>query len=187
MDLKEEEELVRAAKKIKEGTNIPFGKLYEAYEPKIKKFFLARSNDETLAQDLTSKAFIKALDGLDSYQWQGLPFSSWLFRIARNIFFDHLRSTRGKTTLSFDETIQPKGESEVPAFEQLAHADEEEWLAHLLFTLQPREREIIYLKFYEGLTNRAIAKVTKLSETNVGTILYRTLKRLRNDLRSQRT
>ncbi|MDP2734985.1 MAG: sigma factor, partial [bacterium] len=104
MDIKEEEKLIREAKKIKRGPNQPFGKIYEQYAPKVRGYFLARTEELSLAEDLTSRTFEKALDGLDSFQWQGIPFSSWLFTIARNTFFDHLRAEKGKKKTSLEAT-----------------------------------------------------------------------------------
>lgn len=181
MDIREEERLIKEAKKIKDRPNLPFGKLYEAYQPKVRGYFLSRLKEVAITEDLTSKTFAKALEGLDGFRWQGIPFSAWLFRIARNTFFDHLRSTRGKHKIEIEEAPPLKSDLYNP-IEDLQEKEEEELLARSLLRLPSREREIIYLKFYEGLTNRAIAKVTGLSETNVGTILYRTLKRLREEL-----
>lgn len=183
MDLTEEEKLIRAAQKINSGPNLPFGKLYESYHSKVKSYFLSRTRDEQLAQDLSSQTFAKALSGIDSFRWQGLPFSAWLFRIARNTFFDHLRSVKNKPKIEF-EKISFSRADHTNLFDETQQNEEEEWVASLLFTLKPKEREIIYLKFYEGLTNRAIAKIVDLSETNVGTIIYRALKRLREDLKN---
>ncbi len=181
MDTHEEEKLIRAAQKIKGGPNHPFGKLYQIYAPKVKGYFLARLADEDLAEDLSSLTFQKALRGLGSFQWQGIPFSAWLFRIARNIFFDHLRSERGKQKVALDENRLFKGDLPTQ-LEELEEGEENAFLKGALAKIPPREKEIVYLKFYEGLTNRAIAKITGLSETNVGTILYRTLRKLREEL-----
>lgn len=183
MDLKEEEKLIRAAQKTKGGPNLPFGQLYKAYAPRVKKFFLKRLGDEEVAQDLTSQVFEKALGGLNSFRWQGVPFSAWLFRISRNLFFDYLRAGKGKWKVPIEEMPHLKGDFPTQ-FEELKQTQENELLNQALIQLPPREREIVYLKFYEGLTNRGIAKITKLSETNVGTILYRTLRQLREDLRN---
>ncbi|MEX0587473.1 MAG: sigma-70 family RNA polymerase sigma factor [Patescibacteria group bacterium] len=183
MDIHEEEKLVRAAQKIKSGPNAPFGELYQHYASRVKKFFLKRLADETLADDLSSKTFEKALHGLGKFRWQGIPFSAWLFRIARNVFFDHLRSERGKKHVSLEKTA-PLKSNLTTQFEELEQAQEHELLWKAIAKLAGREREIVYLKFYEGHTNRIIAEITQLSETNVGTILYRTLRKLREDLKN---
>lgn len=182
MDLREEEKLIRAAQKITGGPNLPFGKLYESYQPKVRGYFLSRLREAAIAEDLTSKTFAKALEGLDGFRWQGVPFSAWLFRIARNTFFDHLRSIKGKPRITLEEVAPLQVADLSNPQDEFQEKEEEEWLASILFKLPFREREIIYLKFYEGLTNRAISKVTNLSETNVGTILYRTLRNLREKL-----
>lgn len=185
MDIKKEEKLVRAAqrRKVKGGQNLPFGELYQAYASKVEGYFISRVVNKDLAEDLTSKTFQKALDGLDSFRWQGLPFSAWLFRIARNVFFDHLRSERGNRKARLDDT--PPLKSDLPTqFEELEESEENALLKKALAKIPPREQEIVYLKFYEGLTNRAIAKITGLSETNIGTILYRTLRKLREELKN---
>jgi len=181
MDLKEEEKLVRAAQRVKSGPNAPFGELYQNYALRVRKFFLKRMADEDLADDLSSKTFEKALHGLEKFQWQGVPFSAWLFRIARNVLFDHLRAGKDKKMVSLEKAPTLKGDLPTQ-FEELEQLQENELLWQALAKLPGREKEIVYLKFYEGHTNRVIAEITKLSETNVGTILYRTLRKLREDL-----
>ncbi|PIS12558.1 RNA polymerase subunit sigma-24 [candidate division WWE3 bacterium CG09_land_8_20_14_0_10_47_33] len=183
MDLKEEEKLIRQAKAVKSGENKPFAKLYQFYYPKVKNYFLSRTGDETKTEDLTSKVFEKALVGLDSFQWQGIPFSAWLFRIAQNTLFDTFRSRYTTQNIALDKLPPIKTEGAGPE-EAAIQNENHEILERLLFKLPQRERDIIYMKFYEGYTNRAIATHLGLSETNVGTILYRTLRRLRQDLQN---
>lgn len=181
MNLHEEEKLIKQAKAIRVGENKPFGQLYQFYYPKVRNYFLSRTGDEKKAEDLASKVFEKALTGIDSYQWQGVPFSSWLFKIAQNTFFDSLRRERGKRRISLEDAPPIKTEEAGP--EEIAtQGEDREVLERHLFRLPRRERDIIYMKFYKGYTNRAIAKLTGLSETNVGTILYRTLRKLRKQL-----
>lgn len=181
MDLREEEKLIKQAKAVKAGENKPFAKLYQSYYPKVKGYFLTRLGNETEAEDLTSKVFEKALAGLANFQWQGIPFSAWLFKIAQNTLFDAFRSARTKPKVSL-EKVPPLRTEESGPEEITIQTESYEILEQLLFKLPQRERDIIYMKFYEGYTNRAIAKLTGLSETNVGTILYRTLRNLRQDL-----
>ena len=183
MDLNEEGKLIKQAKAVrgKGGENKPFGKLYKFYRPKVRNYFLGRLGDEKKAEDLTSRVFEKALAGIDSFQWQGVPFSSWLFKIAQNTLFDFFRSSRKRKKVPIENLPTIKSEGAGP--EEIAEqAESSEALEHLLFELPKRERDIVYMKFYEGYTNRAIAKLTDLSETNVGTILYRTLRKLRKHL-----
>ena len=183
MDLKEEEKLVKKAQKINKGENKPFGKLYRHYYPRVKRYFLSRVDTVEEAEDLASQVFEKALSGLGSFQWQGVPFSAWLFKIAQNTLFDSFRKNKTKPQVSL-EKLPPIESGQAGPEEEAFRKESAETLTQLLQRLPQREREIVYLKFYEGHTNRSIASLTGLSETNVGTILYRTLKKLRKDLQS---
>jgi RNA polymerase sigma factor (sigma-70 family) len=181
MNPKEEEKLIKQAKAVKSGENVPFGKLYRNYHPKVKGYLLARVADERKAEDLTARVFEKALAGLPGFHWQGVPFSAWLFKIARNTLFDSFRAEKGKRRVSIEDL--PHLETKDAGPEEIAARSEGfEILEEALLRLPEREKEIVYMKFYEGCTNRAIAKHTGLSETNVGTILYRTLRKLRKEL-----
>mgnify|MGYP001223979479 CR=1 FL=1 len=139
---------------------------------------------EERAEDLTSEVFEKALAGLGSFQWQGVPFSAWLFKIAQNTLFDSFRKEKAKPKVSLEE-LPPLEGSQIGPEEAAFRGESQEIMTGILRKLPQREREIIYLKFYEGHTNRNIAKLTGLSETNVGTILYRTLRRMREDLQER--
>ena len=183
MNLKEEEKLIKQAKAVKRGENKPFGELYKFYHPKVKNYFLSRVGDEKKAEDLASRVFEKALKGLTSFQWQGVPFSAWLFRIAQNTLFDAFRAERARPKRSIEALPPLKSKTAGPE-ETAIQTEGHEIVERLLFKLPRREKGIIYMKFYEGYTNRTIAKLTGLSETNVGTILYRTLRKLRRELSS---
>jgi RNA polymerase sigma-70 factor (ECF subfamily) len=62
-----------------------FDKIYLFYAEKIKNYFRPRvSNDEFIAEDLTSQTFEKAIKNIQTFKWQGVSFSSWLYKIANN-------------------------------------------------------------------------------------------------------
>ena len=80
MTQEEEQLIVKEAK----TNNESFVKLYDYYYPKILGYCFRRTLDLNLSKDLTSETFLKAFTGIEKYQWRGIPFSSWLFRIASN-------------------------------------------------------------------------------------------------------
>ncbi|MFC1621963.1 RNA polymerase sigma factor [Patescibacteria group bacterium] len=175
MDLKKEKRLIELARKDKKH----FGPLYKHYVRHIMKYFSFRLNNNQIAEELTSQTFEKALKGLDNFQWQGVSFSAWLYRIARNTLVDYYRKNEKRSKVSsLDDTFEPEGDSPTPP-EQVEIAFEQEYLHKLLNELPQRDRDIIYMKFFDGYTNRVIAKTTGLSETNVGTIVYRAIRKLR--------
>ena len=163
-----------------------FAPLYEHYKTPIQNFFSYRLTDPIAAEELTSTVFEKALKGIDNFQWQGVSFSAWLFRIARNTLIDHYRE-QGKSSekvSQLDHSIDiPSKEKSIP--DQIETKFAEELLYEILSELPTREQEIIYMKFFDGYTNRLIAQLTGISETNVGTIVYRAIKKLRGIYRDR--
>lgn len=175
LDPKIEKRIIEEARKEK----AKFGPLYKHYKKYIFEFFTYRVEDYNTAEELTSVVFEKALKGLDNFQWQGVPFSAWLYRIARNTLIDHYRKKAKNKEISSLELIQELPSKEKQPHEIVETMFTEELLYNILQELPSREKEIIYLKFFDGYTNKIIAEITSLSETNVGTILYRTIRKLR--------
>jgi RNA polymerase sigma-70 factor (ECF subfamily) len=143
--------------------------------PRVFNYFRYRGFDRPTAEDLTSAAFEKAWRARDRYRHDRAAVSTWLLAIARNVATDHLRRSRAHVPLE-DESLR---QDETPEQAAIAAAERRR-LRVLLGELPERERELIALKYAAGATNRAIAKLTGLSESNVGTILHRTVAALRS-------
>ena len=149
--------------------------LYAEQLPRVYNFFRYRVGDGPVAEDLTSRTFEKAWRGRFRYRRDLAAFGTWLLAIARNVATDHYRARRVHAPLDAAAAV-----SEGPTPEELSERRSDfELLARLLGTLPDRERELIALKYGAGLTNRAIAAAVNLSESNVGTILHRTVQTLR--------
>lgn len=154
-----------------------FEKLYSLYSGKISKYFKYRVNDEFIADDLTSQTFEKALKSIKQFQWQGIPFSAWIYRIASNTLIDYYRKQSHNSNAPFDHNnLLDKSILPEAAAIELDYGNS---IKALIGKLSNRDQQIIIMKFYEGYTNKVIAKRTGLSETNVGTIINRALKKLR--------
>ena len=153
---------------------VDWSALYADELPRVYNFFRYRVYDHQVAQDLTATTFEKAWRSRDRYRRDRSGFSTWLFTIAHNVAVDYYRRRRTDVPLEVDVLSDA-----APLDEAQQHRDDVQQLKRLLAPLPPRERELIALKYGAGLTNRAIAHVTGLSETNVGTILHRLVKQLR--------
>ena len=149
--------------------------LYELELPRIYNFFRYRVGDGPEAEDLTATTFEKAWRARQRYRRDLASFRTWLFAIARNVAIDHFRQKRDHAPLEEAEGL-PGGET--PEDAAVRRSDVAR-LSHLLSLLPERERELLALKYGAGLTNRAIARMTGLSESNVGTIVHRTVALLR--------
>ena len=155
---------------------VDWNAVYADELPRVYNFFRYRVYDHQAAQDLTATTFEKAWRSRERYRRDRSGFSAWLFTIARNVAVDYYRRRRPDVSLEVDVPSDA-----APLDEAQQRRDDVQQLKRLLAPLPPRERELIALKYGAGLTNRAIARVTGLSETNVGTILHRLVQHLRTE------
>jgi RNA polymerase sigma-70 factor (ECF subfamily) len=126
---------------------------------------------------LTSRTFEKAWSARARYRRDLAAFSTWLLSIARNVATDHLRAQRPHLPLEAADDVST---GRTPHDEASLDSDLAR-LGMLLNKLPQREQEIVALKYGAEATNRAIAELTGLSESNVGTILHRVVQALRRD------
>lgn len=161
-----------------------FAELYRQYLPRVLNYVRLRVGDESLAQDLTAGTFERAFAKRGQLRNQD-AFGGWLFRIARNELAQHFRrhgGSRGQVDLAAALSVpdgDPQPDEETAIRQELAE------LVEAVATLSEREQEIIRLRFVAGLTNRAIAKVLGLGESNVAVIQFRAIRRLRDRLRDR--
>jgi RNA polymerase sigma-70 factor, ECF subfamily len=149
--------------------------LYVDQVPRVYNFFRYRIGNSVEAEDLTSTTFEKAWRARHRYRRDLAAFSTWLMTIARNVATDHLRTAKRHAGLEAGMNV---GGGSIPEDEISRDSD----LARLLVLVEglpDRDKELLALKFGANLTNRAIAQLTALSESNVGTILHRLTGQLR--------
>lgn len=149
--------------------------LYSDQLPRIYNYFRFRVGVCADAEDLTARTFEKAWRARGRYRRDLAGFSTWLFTIAHNVAMDFLRSQRPHVPLDAAPDIHAGGTPEQDAERDSDLAR----LSALTAYLSERERELIALKYGAALDNRQIARLTQLTESNVGTILHRTVQALR--------
>jgi RNA polymerase sigma-70 factor (ECF subfamily) len=150
--------------------------VYREQVPRLYNFFRYRTGDGGIAQELTSRTMMRAWRYRQSYRADLGAFGAWLFQIARRVAIDYLRERSNAPLPLYEATHQSDDASLETEVQQRRDAEK---LYHLLATLPQRDQEIISLKYGAEMTNRDIARVLDISESNVGTILHRTLKKLR--------
>jgi RNA polymerase sigma-70 factor (ECF subfamily) len=148
--------------------------VYREEMPRVFNYFRYRGFERATAEDLTSATFEKAWRARDRYRKDRAAASTWLLAIARNAATDHLR--RSRATVPLVEASVPDERTPEEAALRGEHIRR---LRELLSELPERERELLALKYGAEATNRAIATITGLGESNVGTILHRTIGTLR--------
>jgi len=153
-----------------------FEALYRASRDDLYAYVASLLRDRAAAEDVTAQAFERAFRRRGSFSRRRGEPRAWLFGIARNAALDELRR-RGRTAaLDVDpEDVEAQAAPEDGAELALRRATVRTALAGL----ELRERELVALKFFGGLSNGEVARVIGVSESNAGTLIHRTLKKLR--------
>jgi RNA polymerase sigma-70 factor, ECF subfamily len=152
-----------------------FEELYRASRDDVYAYVATMLRDRFAAEDVTALAFERAYRKRGSFRpGRGSP-RAWLFGIARNAALDELRR-RGRTEPvdgepADEDAVSFEDEAEIGARRVAVRAG--------LQSLQPRERELVALKFFAGLSNTELAAVLGTSETNAGTRVHRAIHKLR--------
>ena len=153
-----------------------FGELYEKYFDRIFNFVYRQTNDEDLTPDLTSQSFFIALKNVDRYQFRGVPFSAWLYKIATNEVNKHYRKKKQTKVFSIEE---------VRIMELMKQADEEYneeiviRLMNYLKELPTDMLQVLELRFFEDKDFKEIAFILDITESGAKMRTYRALDRLR--------
>lgn len=154
---------------------IHFDALYRASRDDLYAYVSTLLRDRTAAEDVTALAFERAYRHQERFDPRRGSERAWLFGIARNAALDELRRRRRVAALQVDapdEDIADAAKSAELALRRRAVRD-------ALTTLDPRERELVALKFFAGLSNAELASVVGVSVSNAGTMLHRAVQKLR--------
>jgi len=162
-----------------------FAGFYQEYLPKVFRYVSYRIKDTHAAEDLTSVVFEKALTNFKSFRREKASFSTWIFTIARNTLTDHYRSLQRQATVPLDDPMPVAGKELSPE-EEYDREEELQQLNACLALLSQTEQEIISLKFGAEMTNRQIASMLSMTESNIGIIVFRAIRKLRDNFREKK-
>ncbi|MGB1251686.1 MAG: RNA polymerase sigma factor [Candidatus Promineifilaceae bacterium] len=172
----DETALIAAAKVNQDA----FGEIYRRYVERIYNYIYYRTGNRDEAQDLTARVFHRAMKHIPNYQDKGVPFSAWLYRIARNLVANWHRDQNRRQMVSYEEIMHSQhGEGSPESLMQLVQSEE-----HLLATVRrlPVERqELLILKFLHELPNAEIGAIMDRSEGAIKSLYHRTLTSLREE------
>jgi RNA polymerase sigma-70 factor (ECF subfamily) len=171
-----ENEIEQLVDRARKGDDTAFGALYDAFAPRVYRFFRFRVETDEAAEDLTQRVFLKMIEQLTHYQSRGVPFAAWLFRVARNAWIDEHRLSRSNVPL---EALADIAGEEAGPEELAAHAFDWEILRRELGHLPADQREVIACRFFAGLSPRETAAQMGRSEGSVRVLQHRALAALR--------
>jgi RNA polymerase sigma-70 factor (ECF subfamily) len=166
--------LVRAAQ---DGSADAFGEIYDHYVDRVFKFIYYRVGDRTVAEDLTSETFLRALRSISSISYQGRDIGAWLTTIARNIALDHATSARSRWevgTAELTENGLSLDSAEVTVLSRLRN----ERLREAIGELSEEQQACIVLRFMDGLSVAETAHAMGKNEGSIKGLQHRAVKRL---------
>lgn len=160
-----------------------FDVLYELHFDRVYFFIVSRVHDRTIAEDLTSEVFHKALANLLNYQWRGTPFSAWLFRIASNAIVDHFkRSDRERRASELDHPLAQPDLSST----DLDFIEHHVYFFRLVEQLPEIQRRVLCERFVEERSIREIARHLSKTEGAIKQLQFRALQTLRAQMGDRR-
>lgn len=153
-----------------------FAPLYKKYYEAIFRYVYKRVDEEETAYDITSCVFVKALSSLPRYEFRGVPFSSWLFRIAKSELYQSFRDKKAQRTVSLDSVTI------VQFIDELNEDFSEEQritLLNSLKLLKDHQLQLIEMRFFEKRSFKEIGEIVGLTENNAKVKTFRALVKLK--------
>ncbi|HEY5628028.1 MAG TPA: sigma-70 family RNA polymerase sigma factor [Candidatus Limnocylindrales bacterium] len=175
----DDEAIDRLVEAAQSGDPDAFGALFDRYYVPVYRFVAARIGRPSDAEDLAQLVFVKALEALPRYESRGIPFGGWLFRLARNVVIDHIRTRREHATL---DIVTERSSDEASPDDLAVLRQEMDSVAHALRRLTPEQREAIELRFFAGLSAKEAAEAMGRQEGTVRGLQFRAIAALRRDL-----
>jgi RNA polymerase sigma-70 factor (ECF subfamily) len=162
-----------------------FGILYDEYHPQIYRFVFLKVSLKEDAEDLTHQVFVNALEHMPGYRHKGFPFSSWLYRIARNAVIDHYRTRRDKVSLEdADPEVFALGESIQADANRALEIDK---VRRAIKQLSHLHQDVIIMRFVEELAIQEVAAALKKSEGAIKLLQHRAIAELQRILSETET
>ncbi len=174
----DERAIVSAAQR---GDQDALGSLYESFFPRVYRYVATRLGNPEDAEDVTEEIFLRIIDNLGSFEFRGLPFGAWVFRIARNEVVSHVRRQKVRSaTAPLDELIPDANADHVSEVEtQLTIAV----VRQAAEKLPEAQRQVIALRFGAGLSVAETAQALKKTENNVKVLQHKAIAKLQQLVR----
>lgn len=173
-----ENEIIEAAKKNPQR----FEPIYKKYHEQIFRYVYQRMEDKEQAFDVTSQVFLKAITKLHKYEFKGVPFSSWLYRIAMSEVYQYLKDNSANRNVN----IETSGLSEIiDEFEDEERFEEQQKLIKVIGELPEDELQIIEMRYFEKRSYREIGEILGIAENNAKVKTFRIVGKLKKLFQQQ--
>ena len=153
-----------------------FDVLYDKYYKSIFVFVYRRTGNEELSADITSQVFLKALINIPKFEYKGVPFSAWLFRIAFNEINMYFRKNNADRVVSLERGNMKEMITEV---QEETSSDAEKKMMTALATMDPNDIQLIELRFFEKRSFAEVGNIIGVTENNAKVKVYRILDKIK--------
>ncbi len=153
-----------------------FAPIYNKYYESIFRYIYKRVDEQEAAFDITSNVFVKALGALNKFEFRGVPFSSWLFRIAKSELYQSFRDKKANRTINIDMVTIVQI---VDEFCDDYTEENRQKLMKSLTLLKENELQLIEMRFFEKRSFREIGEILDLTENNAKVKTFRALIKLK--------
>lgn len=175
------EQVWRLVHAAQDGDAKAFGELYDRYVDVVHRYVLFRVGDRSLAEDLTSETFLRALRRISSISYQGRDVGAWFITIARNLVLDHVKSSRYRLEVTTPDVADSSnwvaGVNSGPEHDVIAAAIKAE-LMRCVAKLNKDQQECIKLRFLQGLSVAETAAHMGRNEGAIKALQHRAVRRL---------
>ena len=154
-----------------------FAELYELNFERVYAYAIRRVGSRAEAEDLTAEVFHQALANLKRFEWRGIPFAAWLFRIAANLISDRWQRSGREVT---DDSGIIESAQVSPA--EIEEVERRATLFRLVNTLPHEQRRVVVLRFVEQKSIKEVAQEIRKTEGAVKQLQFRALTNLRAHL-----
>jgi len=153
-----------------------FAPLYKKYYEQIFRYIYQRMDDEEMAFDVTSQVFLKAMNNLHKYEFRGVPFSSWLYRIAKSELYQSFRDKKAERTVNIDK-VQLSGV--IDEIETDENEENKQRLIQCIAKLKEADIQLIEMRYFEKRSFREIGEILDITENNAKVKSFRALEKLK--------
>ncbi|NIR51121.1 RNA polymerase sigma factor [candidate division KSB1 bacterium] len=164
-----------------------FQPIFDKYHDVIFNYVLRRTGNPNLAQDITANTFLKAINHLKDFTWQGVSLSSWLYRIATNEINEHHRKFKRMVPLTAEltDTLRSERNTDTALLEieeSIARNEKFKAISSALSKLKLKYQTVLTLRYFEDKSMKEIAEILDLPENTVKTRIRRGLIQIRKRL-----
>lgn len=153
-----------------------FGPLYKKYHEQIFRYIYQRMDDEETAFDTTSQVFMKAMSNIHKYEFRGVPFSSWLYRIAKSELYQAFRDKKAERTVNI-ESIQLN--EVIDEMDESISDESRDRLFKSIAKLKETHMQLIEMRFFEKRSFKEISEILDITENNAKVKTFRAIEKLK--------